>query len=238
MPNASNDTAQPASYEQRSGDTQTGGVPDGQLIDGGARVRVRVRGTDGSTTVHLSMPPAPGRSRRASRDTVGQDAEAAARSRHGSRELPSTDGLEGGNRPTRRRGGGVRKRRSSKEIANSSTKWQDGEAAFDLPDMRRKRQALIGDPLVADALNAWWKTTDSDGNGEIDRDEYICLGKALYRVMINDGDETAAQKSAENDWAEDSKGRNVMSGEEFRMAIFELADLCESAGRSLDRPIG
>lgn len=179
------------------------------------------------------MPPVAGRSRRASRDTVGQDAEAAPKSRRGSREIPPTDSLplEGGSRPTRRRGG--RKRRNSKEIANGSTKWQDGEAAFDLPEMRRKRQALIGDPLVADALNAWWKTTDSDGNGEIDRDEYICLGKALYRVMINDGDEVAAQKSAENDWDEDSKGRNVMSGEDFRMAIFELADLCESVG--LDR---
>jgi hypothetical protein len=43
--------------------------------------------------------------------------------------------------------------------------------------------------------------------------------------MIHDGDEDEALISAENDWTEDSKGQEEMSGDQFKLAIFELADL-------------
>ena len=50
---------------------------------------------------------------------------------------------------------------------------------------------------------------------------YIELSKALYRVIIADGNEVAAQQSAEDDWEEDSKGGLVMSALHFRDAIFQ-----------------
>ena len=64
-----------------------------------------------------------------------------------------------------------------------------------------------------------------DGNGVIDRYEYTTLGIVLYRVIIGDGDEKAAKESAEKDWEEDRKGKEVMDGDHFKLAIFELADL-------------
>lgn len=126
-------------------------------------------------------------------------------------------------RPTKRRVA-----RGSKERAIKSTEegWQKGDVLFDHPEYRRKRLELREDPDVRAALDEWWDATDSNKNGVIDRDEYICLGKALYRVMIGDGDERAAQKSAENDWKEDSKGLEVMKAPSFKRAVFELADLC------------
>ena len=126
-------------------------------------------------------------------------------------------------RPTKRRVA-----RGSKDRAIKSTEegWQKGDVLFDHPEYRRKRLQLREDPDVCAALDEWWDATDSNKNGVIDRDEYICLGKALYRVMIGDGDERAAQKSAENDWKEDSKGLEVMKAPSFKRAVFELADLC------------
>ena len=69
-----------------------------------------------------------------------------------------------GARPTRRGKAGLR-RRSSKDV------WQSGDAVFDLPEMRQKRAALREHPDVVAALDAWWDTTDADGNGVIDAEE-------------------------------------------------------------------
>ena len=103
--------------------------------------------------------------------------------------------------------------------------WQLGDAKFETPEMKAKRAALKHDPEVARALDGWWNATDADGNGFIDREEYIELGKALYRVIIADGNEVAAQQSAEDDWAEDSKGAELMTRDHYRDAIFQLCDL-------------
>ena len=107
--------------------------------------------------------------------------------------------------------------------------WESGDAIscaiYDTPEMKAERAALRHDAGVRSALDEWWDATDVDNNGQIDRAEYLELGKALYRVMIADGDEAAAQSSAEDDWAEDSRGHAVMSGDHFRDAIFQLADL-------------
>lgn len=146
--------------------------------------------------------------------TGGGDGEGEVATRPARNRRTSSVDLKA-KRPTRRR-------RASRESIHDLLQ---GDATFDLPEMRRKRQALREDPMVAEALNEWWIVTDSDGNGEIDRDEYMELGKALYRVMIADGNEAAAAKSAANDWEEDSKGREVMDSEMFKSAIFELADL-------------
>ena len=101
----------------------------------------------------------------------------------------------------------------------------DGDASYDTPEMKAARAALRHDESVSAALDEWWEATDVDGSGFVDREEYIELGKALYRVMIADGDEAAAQSSAEDDWVEDCGGEAVMSGVRFRDAIFQLCDL-------------
>ena len=153
--------------------------------------------------------------------TVASKPEGAPRSfrRRNSKEIGEAEHAqsEAAVRPTRRRN--TRRRKSRDNV------WQQGDAAFETPEMKARRQALRDDPLVGEALDAWWDATDADGNGFIDRDEYLLLGKALYHVMIPDGNEAAARKSAAADWDEDSAGATLMTGEMFKKAIFQLADL-------------
>ena len=190
-----------------------------------------LHGEEGAVRPRMSS-----RSRRASHDEsvvcISKPLPAPARIRRSSKvEQGSLDV----NRPTRngkqRLLAGQKARRGTKSSAFESSPeeyWQGGDALFDHPEYRRRRLELRENPEVIAALDEWWQATDADGNGVIDRDEYICLGKALYRVMIGDGNEEAAQRSAENDWVADSKGLLVMKGTHFKRAIFELADLCES----------
>ena len=92
---------------------------------------------------------------------------------------------------------------------------------MDDPVFREKRLALRHHPRVRAALDEWWKTTDVDGNGEIDRHEYMELSCALYNVLVADGDDAAAREAAADDWEEDRKGSDVMSDDHFRDAIFQ-----------------
>ena len=122
----------------------------------------------------------------------------------------------------RRRG---TQRTTPKASRRSAVSWHTGDATFESPSKKDLRAALRHDSRISAALDAWWDATDTDKSGSIDRDEYIELSKALYRVMIGDGNETAAQSSAEDDWEEDCKGESEMDGAHFRDAIFMLSDL-------------
>ena len=93
-----------------------------------------------------------------------------------------------------------------KNGAKKSPLWMQGDATMEEPAKLAARRRLRHDPQVCEVLDAWWAATDTDGNGEIDKAEYVELGKALYRVIIADGDELAARKSAEEDWEADRKG--------------------------------
>jgi hypothetical protein len=104
-----------------------------------------------------------------------------------------------------------RARRPSKDSsfeskAQKATRWKE----------------LQSNPIVESALDDWWVATDSDGNGVIDKSEYLELGKALYRLMIGDGEEAAALASAESDWLNDCQGHDVLDRALFKQAIFEL----------------
>ena len=157
------------------------------------------------------------RSRRASRDTLQGPPETQT-------QAPQK-GREAAFRPTRRTNGGTQTRTRRRSKTADEEWWMKGERLFDQPEFKAKRMALREAPIVREALDAWWRCTDADGNGVIDHDEYICLGIALYHVMIGDGNEQAAEQSAENDWIDDSKGLEVMTEDHFKGAIFELADL-------------
>ena len=111
-----------------------------------------------------------------------------------------------------------------------------GNASFETPEMKAARAAMRNHPRVAAALNRWWDATDLDGNGAIDREEYIELGKALYRVMIADGNEAEAYKSAVADWEEDSNGGTEMDGECFKQAIFQCVGRSATARAACPPP--
>ena len=158
-------------------------------------------------------------------------------------------------------------RRRSIRRQRAQEEWVAGVSDFESPEAKARRAELRADPDVRKALDEWWEATDADGNGSIDRDEYIELGKvrtvdcsshlhtlhanpppslitfplnshvpglclgcsarqALYRVMIGDGNEMAAQESAEADWEEDCKGKDAMDGDDYRDAVFQVQYAC------------
>ena len=120
-----------------------------------------------------------------------------------------------------RRGSWLPRRSSTGARSDPANPNQPSSGAFDTPRSKTLRESLREAPQVSAALDAWWDATDVDKSGDIDRDEYVELGKAFYRVMINDGDEEEAEASAEHDWEEDRKGYDVMDGSRFKRAIFE-----------------
>ena len=58
---------------------------------------------------------------------------------------------------------------------------EDAKPAVDYesPAMLMARRQLKSDPMVLATLKEWWLATDADGNGSIDREEYIELMKAM-----------------------------------------------------------
>ena len=91
-----------------------------------------------------------------------------------------------------RRGSWLPRRSSTGARSDPANPNQPSSGAFDTPRSKTLRESLREAPQVSAALDAWWDATDVDKSGDIDRDEYVELGKAFYRVMINDGDEEEA----------------------------------------------
>jgi hypothetical protein len=123
----------------------------------------------------------------------------------------------------------IRSRRASREWLETPSELyhrrRSGQRSWALESEKTKAQQwtlLQSNPEVQRVLDDWWVATDSDGNGVIDHAEYLELGKALYRLMIGDGDEAAALESAESDWRADCQGQSVMDRELCKQAIFEL----------------
>ena len=118
-----------------------------------------------------------------------------------------------------------RTRRKSQELPL----WAQGDETFETEENLKARRALRHHPLVVEALDGWWRTTDANGDGSIEKDEYVVLCMKMYKTMIEEWDPVDAQKCAERDWLGDCKGEEMMTGDHFKDAIFELADIWSAA---------
>ena len=99
------------------------------------------------------------------------------------------------------------------------------ENMFETFEMLQKRRELKNDPKVLGALKAWWTAVDEDCSGAVDRDEYMELMKAIYRVKISDKMQDAmdCKKCAQQDTDEDFKGITLMDEAKFNDGIFQYA---------------
>ena len=70
-------------------------------------------------------------------------------------------------------------RRCNSWRERSCVSWTEGDPDFDTPEMRAERYELRSHSKVSAALDAWWRETDTNGNGSIDREEYLSLGVAF-----------------------------------------------------------
>lgn len=84
-------------------------------------------------------------------------------------------------------------------------------------------------------LNLWWTTAvrsmhfsgrdAAECELTMSEEEYVKVSMKIYRAMIEPWDEVEAEANARQEWADDTRGLDVLPAEFFKDAIFELADL-------------
>lgn len=115
--------------------------------------------------------------------------------------------------------------------------WKQGDASLYCAEQLEARYLLRTTPEVQEALHSWWcavlRSLQSGGDSSactIGHDRYISLFMAIYRQLVP-GRVTScvyqseARRSAEQDWARDSKRCGVLERVDMLDGLFELADL-------------
>jgi hypothetical protein len=91
-----------------------------------------------------------------------------------------------------------------------------------------KREALKHHPKIRKLLDQLWEASDKDGNGNLDKEEYMTMCRKVYKAVVDDSDdpEAAAERAriAEEDWAADAQGHDHLDYKRFTRAWFQLAD--------------
>jgi hypothetical protein len=91
--------------------------------------------------------------------------------------------------------------------------WAQGDEAMETPEAQAERRALRHHPLVLDALKAWWTTTDLNGDGQLQWNEYCVLSMNMYKAIHDVWDPVDAKEHACVDWNRDRKGRDEISSD-------------------------
>jgi len=91
----------------------------------------------------------------------------------------------------------------------------------------KKRLRLRNDPVVQDAMQAWWRTMlqASDNPFGLDKEMYTQLSAAMMLELSGDQDEDTIAETVEEDWVRDAKGEDYLGYEAFATSMFELTDM-------------
>ena len=127
--------------------------------------------------------------------------------------------------------------------------WRQGDASLNTAEALRERFALRKEASVVSVLQDFWEAAlrSIQSGGEtsaymLSFEGYSLLLRRVYRVLLEEWDAADADSCIADDWKNDARGNDEMSREQFMDALFELADTCECAHRSLpaedpnDRP--
>jgi hypothetical protein len=87
-----------------------------------------------------------------------------------------------------------------------------------------ERESLRYHPKILALLDELWLVTDNNGDGQVDRNEYVSMSMKLYRCFVGDGDRENAADIAQKEWENDSFGEKYMNKSKFKQAWFQLAD--------------
>ena len=90
-----------------------------------------------------------------------------------------------------------------------------------------QRESLRFDPEVRRVLSEIWRVTDENGDGSIQKGEYLEMSRKLYRVVVGQqaGDEAEVRRVAEAEWEHDRFGAEELDRQRFGQSWFQLADL-------------
>ena len=110
----------------------------------------------------------------------------------------------------------------------------EGDLSLYTPAQVLARGRLRRQPRIEELLQCWWHASaahdNADGDDVLDKAEYEALYTRLLAAFDEDGDDAndladeAARAAFEEDWVKDSGGDGAIDEEEFKDAIFELAD--------------
>jgi hypothetical protein len=114
---------------------------------------------------------------------------------------------------------------------------------FYTPNALLRRESLQFDHEVMKALSSLWKSTDKDGSGAVNEDEYMSMHKAMHCALCkldhleSGGREHEAQAKREHegqakwdltlarlDWDADREGSGILNFGRFKRCWFQIAD--------------
>ena len=109
-----------------------------------------------------------------------------------------------------------------------------GSLHFYTPEQIHARKKLRKHKRIEELLSFWWhassKHDDDNDDDLLDREEYEKLYNRLLKAFADDDDSEndltheQARAAFDEDWEKDSGGDGAIDEEEFKDAIFELAD--------------
>ena len=91
-----------------------------------------------------------------------------------------------------------------------------------------KRESLKHHPQIRVLLDQLWQAADKNGDGGLDKGEYLTMCRKVYKAIVDDSDEDEDKEErdriAEEDWEADSQGHLTLDYRRFTTAWFQLAD--------------
>ena len=86
-----------------------------------------------------------------------------------------------------------------------------------------KREALKHHPRIRKLLDQLWEAADKDGNGNLDKDEYMIMCRKVYKAVVDDSDDPDAaeerKRIAEEDWIADAQGYDHLDYKRFESMV-------------------
>ena len=116
---------------------------------------------------------------------------------------------------------------SAEELADVPI-WKQGDDSMYTAHMLKKRYALRHHRLVLPELERWYltvlrsKSTRTDStrpDSTIGREEYIGIAWLIFKALVPNYHAREASESAEEDWANDSKGASFLTRTQFQDSV-------------------
>ena len=129
---------------------------------------------------------------------------------------------------------------SANELA-STPMWLQGDVSWSTEENTRKRQQLRQDGPVRELLQKFWEAAQRslqqasgcDHSDSLHYEGYAQLFRRVYRLVIEEYDDADVEASISEDWLDDTRGLSSLHRESFCDAVFQVADMCETASRSI-----
>jgi adenylate/nucleoside-diphosphate kinase len=100
-----------------------------------------------------------------------------------------------------------------------------GNSRFETEAAKTRRQLIMYDAAVRDAITRYWSITPKTEAGRVSKAVYTGVCLRISKVILPGFSEEESKKVIEDDWANDSQGAETLDYFLFYRAIFQLADI-------------